>query len=111
MEDFTTLKLEGDMVDLMVQVDLDKYSKFVRYEHGKKVLYLRVLKALYGCIKSGLLWYNMFTNTLKGKCFIINPYDLYVANNTINDKQCTVTWYVDDLNISHVDSTVVDKVI
>jgi len=29
-----------------------QYKKQVRNERGKKVLYLRVLKALYGCIES-----------------------------------------------------------
>ena len=38
MDEFTTLKLEGYMVDLMVQVDPKKYSRFVRHEYGKKVL-------------------------------------------------------------------------
>ena len=67
MDDFTTLKLEGLMVDLMVQVDPDKYSRFVRHEYGKEVLYLRLLKALYGYINSGLLWYNIFTGILRMK--------------------------------------------
>lgn len=34
-----------------------------------------------------------------------------MANKTIDGKQCTIVWYVDDLKISHVDSTVVDAVI
>ena len=51
MDVFTILKLEGYMVDLIVLVHPDKYSKFIVYKHGEKVLYLKVLKALYGCIK------------------------------------------------------------
>ena len=58
-------------------------------------------------MKSALLWYELFTNTLKGKGFVLNPYDLCVANKFINGKQCTITWYVDDTKISHVDSKVV----
>jgi len=34
-----------------------------------------------------------------------------VANKVINDKQCTIRWYVDDNILSHVDSSVVDSVI
>ena len=55
MDDFMTMKLEGEMVDMMAKVSSEKYSKYVRYEKGKKVLYLRLLKALYGCIKYGIL--------------------------------------------------------
>ena len=43
--------------------------------------------------------------------FNLNPYDTCVANKTINNKQCTIVWYVDDTKISHVDSIVVTKII
>jgi hypothetical protein len=32
-------------------------------------------------------------------------------NKMINSKQCTIAWHVDDLKISHIDSTVVDHII
>jgi hypothetical protein len=42
------------------------------------------------------------------KCALeINPYDFCVANKTIDNKQCTVVWHVDDLKISHVNPVVV----
>ena len=34
-----------------------------------------------------------------------------MVNKTINGKQCTILWHVDDLKISHVDSKVVDSVL
>ena len=80
-------------------------------EKGKKVLYLQLLKALYGCVQSALLWYNLFTNTLVRMGFKLNPYNLCVANSQIKGKQCTVAWYVDDNKISHVDDTVVTDII
>jgi len=75
----------------------------VCYENGKKVLYLRILKALHGCIEYALLWYELFANTLQDMGFEINPYDKCVANKMINGKQCTICWYVDDNKVSHVD--------
>jgi hypothetical protein len=69
------------------------------------------LKALYGCVKSALLWYELFTSTLQGQGFELNPYDSCVANKIVNGKQCTIAWYVDDNKISHVDPKVVDGVI
>jgi hypothetical protein len=83
----------------------------VKLENGKKVLYLQLLKALYGCIKSALLWYELFTGTLQGMGFELNPYDTCVANKMIGGKQCTIAWYVDDNNISHMETTVVTEVI
>jgi len=78
---------------------------------SKKVLYLQLLKALYGCVQSALLWYNLFLNTLVQLGFKLNPYDLCVANSQIKGKQCTIAWYVDDNKISHVDGTVVTEII
>ena len=43
--------------------------------------------------------------------FELNPYNLCVANKTVNGKQCTVVWYVDDLKISHIDVDIMTAVI
>ena len=41
--------------------------------------------------------------------FKINPYDLCVANKTVNGTQMTVTWHVNDLKFSHKDPAEVSK--
>jgi hypothetical protein len=110
MEEFFLLNLVGKAVDVMCQVN-PKYENFVVIENGKKVLYLQLLKALYSCFQSALLWYGLFTNTLVQMGFKLNPYDLCVANSQIKGKQCTVAWYVDNNKISHVDETVVTDII
>ena len=53
----------------------------------------------------------MLSSTLIDWGFTINPYDHCVANKTINRKQCTILWHVDDLKISHVDKNVVENTI
>lgn len=40
-----------------------------------------------------------------------NPYDCCVMNKTVNGKQLTTLWHVDDLKISHVDSEVNESVV
>jgi hypothetical protein len=110
LDDFTLLRMEGESVDIMCDVS-EEYRNFVCYENGKKVLYLKLLKALYGCVKSALLWYELFSSTLEGMGFVLNPYDTCVANKTIDGKQCTIAWYVDDNKISHVEDGVVTQVI
>ena len=102
------MKLRGQFVDIMCEVN-EEYKKYVIYENGKKVLYLQVLQAIYGCIESALLWYNLFATILKGMGYEINPYDKCVANRFIGGKQCTITWYVDDNKISHVEKDVITK--
>jgi Reverse transcriptase (RNA-dependent DNA polymerase) len=72
---------------------------------------VRCNKAIYGCVVSGMLWYELFSQTLERHGFVINPYDFCVANATIEGAQCTIVWYVDDTKISHAKSSVVDNVI
>ena len=50
---------------------------------------------------SSLLFYIHFRKDLQSIGFIVNPYDICVANRTINGHQQTVTWHVDDVNASH----------
>ena len=57
---FVLLKVEGEFVDIMCAVN-PEFLPDVRYENGKKVLYIQILKALYGMIKSALLWYTLYT--------------------------------------------------
>ena len=102
--------LRDEFVDYMCEVD-PKYLPYVQYIKGRKVLYLKVLRAIYGCIESALLWYELFTNTLKKMGFVINPYDKCVANKLINGSQCTIMWYVDNAKVSHKQQSVVENVI
>jgi len=62
-------------------------------------------------VKSALLWYELFTETLIDMGFELNPYDPCVANCMIDGKQCTIAWYVDDNKISHISKKVVSNVI
>jgi hypothetical protein len=110
MDDTVLMKLTGDAVSILVSVNKE-YDKFVSMEHGKKVLYVQLLKALHGCVKSALLWYDLFSSVLVERGFILNPYDPCVANCMINGKQCTIAWYVDDNIITHEDANVVSEVI
>ena len=104
------LRLVGKFVDIMCEVN-PEYNKHVRYERGVKVLYVQVLRALYGCLESALLWYNLYSTTLVSLGFELNPYDLCVANKIIEGSQCTVAFYVDDNKISHKNPKVVEQVI
>ena len=89
----------------------EEYKQYVTFENGKKVIYVRLNKALYGCVRSALLWYEMLLGALKEMGFEVNPYEQCVANAMINGTQATIAWYVDDLKISHVQSEVVTDII
>jgi hypothetical protein len=72
---------------------------------------VELVKALYGTLKAARLFWLLLSGKLQEWVFDIKGYDSCVANNTINDKQCTIIWHVDDLKIFHVDSKVVDGII
>ncbi len=101
------LKMTGSLVDMLIKLD-STYASYVITEDGKRVLYLKTLKALYGIIDASLLFYKKFKADLEKVGFKINPYDPCVANRTINGKQHTVVWHVDDLKSSHVNAKVND---
>ena len=90
------LKLSGLFVEIMCDIN-PEYKEHIVYENTKKgkrikCLYVKVLRALYGCLKSALLWYNLYSSTLIKMGFKINDYDRCIANKMINGKQCTIVF-------------------
>ena len=101
MEDKVIVKMTGDAVDIMCKVNKN-YIPFVSTEKGRKVIYVRLKKALYGCMQSAILWYSTFKDCLSDLGFTTNKYNPCVANAIIEGKQCTICWYVDDLSLIHI---------
>ena len=110
MDDFVLIKLSGDDIDMMCNAN-PADDKFVTNNNGRRTLFLLLKKALYGCVKSTLLWYRLFHDTLKDLGFTLNPYDPCVANANIKGSQCTIVWYVGDNKVSHKDQAVVNDMI
>ena len=108
-EEQVIMKITGVLVEMMVQLDPDKYGPCVVFEKGKKVVYVQVLQAIYGMLQAALLWYSKFREDLESKGFKFNPYDPCVANRMMGGKQHTIVFHVDDLKSSHEDKTVNDK--
>jgi hypothetical protein len=102
------MKIRGQLVDILTEIAPETYHSYIVYEGKKKqkVLYVRMLKALYGMLIASLLYYKKFRADIEGIGFIVNPYDPCVANRKVKGKQHTVTWHVDDLKSSHVDPKV-----
>ena len=49
------MNITGVLVHLLVQLAPGVYGPYVVFENGKKVLYVQVLKALYGMLSAALL--------------------------------------------------------
>jgi hypothetical protein len=70
---------------------------------------VKLLKALYGCVESSKLWYDLLATTIEELGYIRNPYDQCVFNKVRDYIQCTVLVYVDDLFITSTDLSLIDE--
>ena len=105
------MRLEGTLAELLIKCDPKLYRQYVVTENNKPVLYVELLKALYGTLRAALIFWRKLTSKLVEWGFVINPYDWCVANKQINGQQCTLVWHVDYMKISHVNNKVVDNII
>ena len=105
------MKLEGTLAKLLTKCDPTKYQPYLTTEHGKPVLYVELVKALYGAIHAALIFWRKFTKQITEWGFTVNPYDWCVANKMVRGSQLTIAWHVDDLKISHVDKEVLEDLI
>ena len=67
-----------------------------------------LLKALYRCMESTILWYD---NELKEMDFKVNLYNKRVVNNMVNGSQCTLYWYIKKYEFSHVEYKVNKEIV
>ena len=97
------MKITGVLVHLLVEMAPEVYSAFVVFKNGKKFLYIKFLRALYGILVASLLWYKQFCQDLEEMGFVFNPYDPCVANKEIRGKPLTIWFHVDDVMSSQED--------
>jgi hypothetical protein len=95
-KDYVIMKMVGTLAELMVKTNPKMYRQYVVLEKGRSVLYLRLQKALYGMMKSALLFYRKLVSELKKMGFDINSYDPCIANKMVNGTQMTIRWHLDD---------------
>jgi hypothetical protein len=108
-EDRVVMKIIGVLVDMLVDINPESYGPAVVLENRKKVVYVEVLKAIYGMLEAALLWYKKFRKDLEDNRFVFNPYGPCVANKKVQGLQQTIIFHVDDLKSSHKSKSVNDK--
>ena len=78
---FTLLLLEVNFVYIMSEINCE-YKHHIRFKDGRDILYLCILKAVYGMIKSNVLWYKLYISVLKYMRLQLNPYNMRVDKRT-----------------------------
>ena len=89
---------------------LDPSVKASKDSHGK--LYVKLKRALYGCVQSAKLWYDKLKAVLIADGFTPNDYDGCLFNKATDEgKQITVAFHVDDLLVTcQLDSAIDDLI-
>ena len=100
------MKIRGLLVDILISLCPGVYEDYVVHEQGQKVIYVMMLKALYGMLVSSILFYKKFRKDIESIGFVVNPFDICVTNRKVNGSQQTLTWHVDDIKASHIDPKV-----
>jgi hypothetical protein len=111
-KDMAFIKIQGILVDILVEIAPDAYKSYISKEKkGSKQLLVQCQNALYGTMVASLLYYGKIVKSLTDIDFLINPYDPCVANKMIEGDQMTICFHVDDCNISHRKTKVMDSMI
>ena len=74
------------------------------------MLYLKLLKDIYGILQSDLLSYINMRKYLEIDGFKFNPYDPCMAKKIIEGDPPTILFHVDDVEASHKITKVVDNI-
>ncbi len=64
IEDYVIMKMVGTLAELMDKTNPMLYQQYVILEKGRSVLHLQLQKALYGMMKSALLFYRKLVSEL-----------------------------------------------
>jgi hypothetical protein len=96
------IKIRGILVDILVEIDPDVYKSYVsKDKKGSKQLLVQCQNAVYGTMVVSLLYYRKFVKSLTDIDFVINPYDLCVANKMIEGEHMSVCFHVYDCKLIH----------
>ena len=94
------MNIRGLLLNMLTELSPETYENYVVYEGNNKVLYMIMIKAIYGMLQSSLLYYKKYLKDIESIGFKINPSEpACFATRIVNGKQHTVTWHVDDLKI------------
>jgi hypothetical protein len=93
-EDRVVMKITGVLVNMIVDINPELYGPAVVLENLKKVLYVEILKTIFGMLEAALLWYRTFRKDLKDIGFVFNPYNPCVANKKIQGSQQTILFHL-----------------
>ena len=111
MNELNHVRFQNKMVDKLFEINYEMYSPFVVEENAVHVLYVELLKIIYGMlIGACLFWEKLQSKLITEWKFVPNKCDECVVNKMVGGKQLTVAWHMDDLKVSHVDENAIENI-
>ena len=86
-----------------------EFEEYVEINNGKRVLYCKCEKSLYGSMDSGKLSYIKLSKLLHDNEFNPNPYEPCWYNKVVNGSQLSIIYHLDDLKCSHNNPEIVEE--
>jgi hypothetical protein len=110
MKKFVLIQINKEESAILVEMYPDELAEYLD-DDGK--LTAECLKALYGLIESGRLWFDTIKEKLLEQGYVQNPYEPCIFNKWHDDAQVqsTIGVYVDDLITSCKNSDIAESVI
>jgi hypothetical protein len=99
---FVQTPMEGEAIYLKIGKDLVRHIvvEFPEYKDvitNDGMLYVKMLKAMYGCIQASLLWYKLLVQVLESIGFKASEVDRYIMWLVVGGVVNIILTYVDDL--------------
>ena len=105
------MKLEGGILDLLTKLDPKMYRKYVTNEKVRTILYMGLLKSLYGTLQVAL-FLEILTPILQDWGYEVSPIQLVCCEqDSWWGGVMAVVWNVDDLKIFHKNRDIVSAII
>ena len=115
--DIESAYLEADM-DEVIYMRIDKhivkyivklFPEWNNYVDKSGCMYVKLLKALYGTLRAGLLWQQKLTKVLKSLNYIQSVEDECVWYKYTDGDYIKLLHHVDDFLIMHQTESIIDK--
>ena len=108
-DQFVVVRIPKDLAEVLVLAFPEVYGAF--FPKGSRCLFVRLRKAMYGCVQSSLLWYKKFRGMMEHLGFTFNPYDPCVCNRSTPKGRITLLTHVDDCLISSPNECFIDSLL
>jgi hypothetical protein len=99
---FVQTPMEGEPIYLRVGKDIvkhiiDEFPSYKGYVNAEGVMFIQMMKAMYGCVQASLLWYKLLVQVLSEIGFTVSGVDKCVMRLVVGGIINIILIYVDDL--------------